>query len=115
MHLDKNISEIAACCGFADASHLGCEFRRAYGMPPSAYREHQAPGALRRDSGTGRACDHARRAVPESERGLLNRNPPGRHSCRKPGGMTRHASVRRRQNTCAPSPQLPRSLSCRAR
>ncbi|WP_175725539.1 helix-turn-helix domain-containing protein [Burkholderia ambifaria] len=45
-HLDKNISEIAAACGFADASHLGCEFRRAYGMPPRAYRERQARGAL---------------------------------------------------------------------
>lgn len=46
MHLDKNISEIAAACGFADASHLGREFRRAYGMSPSAYRERQAPGAI---------------------------------------------------------------------
>ncbi|WP_175702005.1 helix-turn-helix domain-containing protein [Burkholderia ambifaria] len=46
MHLDKNISEIAAACGFADASHLGREFRRTYGMWPRAYREHQAPGAL---------------------------------------------------------------------
>lgn len=46
MHLDKNISEIAAGCGFADASHLGREFRRAYGMSPSAYRERQTPRAL---------------------------------------------------------------------
>ncbi|UEP28712.1 MULTISPECIES: helix-turn-helix domain-containing protein [unclassified Burkholderia] len=46
MHLNKNISEIAAGCGFADALHLGREFRRAYGMSPSAYRERQAPGAL---------------------------------------------------------------------
>nr|WP_100085023.1 AraC family transcriptional regulator [Burkholderia ambifaria] len=45
MHLGKHISEIAAGCGFADASHLGCEFRRAYGTP-SAYRERQARGAL---------------------------------------------------------------------
>ncbi|MBN3792935.1 GlxA family transcriptional regulator [Burkholderia sp. Ac-20353] len=46
MHLDKNISVIAAACGFADASHLGREFRRAYGMSPSAYREGLTPGAL---------------------------------------------------------------------
>nr|WP_057928470.1 GlxA family transcriptional regulator [Burkholderia ambifaria] len=46
MHLDKNISEIAAACGFADASHLGREFRRAYGMSPGAYRERQAPCAI---------------------------------------------------------------------
>ncbi|WP_279607026.1 helix-turn-helix domain-containing protein [Burkholderia ambifaria] len=46
MHPRKNISEIAAGCGFADASRLGPRFRRAYGMWPRAYREHQAPGAL---------------------------------------------------------------------
>ncbi len=46
MHPRKNISKIATGCGFADALHLGCEFRRAYGMSPSAYRERQAPGAL---------------------------------------------------------------------
>ncbi len=46
MHPRKNISEIAAGCGFADASRLGPKFRRAYGMWPRAYRERQAPGAL---------------------------------------------------------------------
>jgi len=45
-HPRKNISEIATGCGFADASRLGRKFRRAYGMWPRAYREHQAPGAL---------------------------------------------------------------------
>ncbi|WP_341771875.1 hypothetical protein [Burkholderia ambifaria] len=29
MHLGKNISEIAAGCGFTDASRLGRKFRRA--------------------------------------------------------------------------------------
>ncbi|WP_320206245.1 helix-turn-helix domain-containing protein [Burkholderia ambifaria] len=42
-HPRKNISEIAAACGFADASHLGCEFRRAYGMSPRAYRSIRRP------------------------------------------------------------------------
>ena len=51
MHLDENISEIAEGCGFADALHLGCEFRRAYGRSPSAYRERQAPGARGRIAG----------------------------------------------------------------
>ncbi|WP_229080278.1 helix-turn-helix domain-containing protein [Burkholderia ambifaria] len=49
MRLGKHISQIAAGCGFADASRLGHKFRRAYEMSPSAYRERQAlgaPGAL---------------------------------------------------------------------
>ncbi|RQS20825.1 helix-turn-helix domain-containing protein [Burkholderia sp. Bp8998] len=46
VHLNKNVSEIATACGFADASQLGREFRRAHGMSPSAYRERQAPGAI---------------------------------------------------------------------
>jgi transcriptional regulator GlxA family with amidase domain len=29
---------VAATCGFADQSHLGRWFRRAYGLTPAAYR-----------------------------------------------------------------------------
>jgi AraC-like DNA-binding protein len=29
----------AAACGFADQSHLGRWFRRAYGLTPGAYRD----------------------------------------------------------------------------
>ncbi|WP_346269217.1 helix-turn-helix domain-containing protein [Burkholderia ambifaria] len=43
MHLGKNISEIVAGCGFADASRLGHKFRRAYGMWPRAYRSIRRP------------------------------------------------------------------------
>ncbi|WP_315852885.1 helix-turn-helix domain-containing protein [Burkholderia sp. KBS0801] len=39
----KNISEIAAGCGFTDASRLGHKFRRAYGMWPRAYRSTRRP------------------------------------------------------------------------
>ncbi|WP_324251404.1 helix-turn-helix transcriptional regulator [Burkholderia ambifaria] len=45
MHLGKNISEIAAGCGFADASRLGREFRRAYGSRRE--RSLSASGARR--------------------------------------------------------------------
>ena len=30
--------EIAAACGFCDASHMGHHFRRRFGAPPSAFR-----------------------------------------------------------------------------
>jgi len=43
MHPRKNISEIAAGCGFTDASGLGHKFRRAYGMWPRAYRSITRP------------------------------------------------------------------------
>ncbi|MCO8648737.1 AraC family transcriptional regulator, partial [Burkholderia multivorans] len=33
------VADIASSCGFADASHLGREFRKQFGVPPAAYRE----------------------------------------------------------------------------
>lgn len=35
---DKMIAEIALTCGFSDASHLGRDFRKQYGMSPGGYR-----------------------------------------------------------------------------
>ncbi|MDO4682951.1 MAG: GlxA family transcriptional regulator [Lautropia sp.] len=46
-HSRKSIADIAMNCGFADASHLGREFRAAFGMPPGAWRKRvQLPEAL---------------------------------------------------------------------
>lgn len=36
---DRGVADIAFSCGFADASHLGREFRKQFGMPPAAYRD----------------------------------------------------------------------------
>ncbi|MNU11796.1 DNA-binding transcriptional activator FeaR [compost metagenome] len=39
------MADIALSCGFADASHLGREFRKQFGVPPATYREQGAPAA----------------------------------------------------------------------
>ncbi len=36
---DRTVADIATSCGFADASHLGREFRKQFGATPAAYRE----------------------------------------------------------------------------
>jgi len=63
---DRGVADIAFSCGFADASHLGREFRKQFGMPPAAYR----------DKGTN-PDDPARHdddvaATPESEGDLIS-------------------------------------------
>jgi AraC-like DNA-binding protein len=35
---EERPAAVAITCGFADQSHLGRWFRRAYGMTPSVYR-----------------------------------------------------------------------------
>ncbi|WP_176054866.1 GlxA family transcriptional regulator [Paraburkholderia caribensis] len=35
---DRTVAEIAATCGFSDASHMGREFRKVHGVAPGAYR-----------------------------------------------------------------------------
>lgn len=35
---DRTVADIASSCGFADASHLGREFRKTFGEAPIAYR-----------------------------------------------------------------------------
>ncbi|RQR55230.1 GlxA family transcriptional regulator [Burkholderia sp. Bp9125] len=35
---DRTVANIATSCGFSDASHLGREFRKAFGESPNAYR-----------------------------------------------------------------------------
>jgi transcriptional regulator GlxA family with amidase domain len=47
---DKSVSNVANICGFADASHMGREFRVVFGASPSQYRQekaHQAPANMR--------------------------------------------------------------------
>jgi transcriptional regulator GlxA family with amidase domain len=39
---DRTVADIASSCGFSDASHLGREFRKQFGMTPITYREQQA-------------------------------------------------------------------------
>jgi transcriptional regulator GlxA family with amidase domain len=36
---DRSVADIASSCGFSDASHLGREFRKQFGVPPATYRE----------------------------------------------------------------------------
>ncbi|KVV43910.1 AraC family transcriptional regulator [Burkholderia territorii] len=42
---DRTVADIASSCGFADASHLGREFRKQFGVPPATYRERGGDGA----------------------------------------------------------------------
>jgi AraC family transcriptional regulator, positive regulator of tynA and feaB len=39
------VAQVAARCGYADASHFAREFRRANGMPPAQWRRRPAPEA----------------------------------------------------------------------
>ncbi|MFX1739533.1 GlxA family transcriptional regulator [Paraburkholderia sp. A1RI_3L] len=39
---DRTVADIASSCGFSDASHLGREFRKQFGVPPVAFREQRA-------------------------------------------------------------------------
>lgn len=48
---DRTVADIASSCGFSDASHLGREFRKQFGVPPVAYREQQA-GLRQQDGAT---------------------------------------------------------------
>ena len=43
---DKTVADIASSCGFSDASHLGREFRKQFGMPPMMYREQRGPARV---------------------------------------------------------------------
>ena len=36
---DRTVADIASSCGFSDASHLGREFRKQFGVPPVMFRE----------------------------------------------------------------------------
>ncbi|WP_321852663.1 GlxA family transcriptional regulator [Burkholderia diffusa] len=40
---DRTVADIATSCGFADASHLGREFRKEFDESPSAYRATRLP------------------------------------------------------------------------
>ncbi|TMS56906.1 GlxA family transcriptional regulator [Imbroritus primus] len=60
-HSDKTVSAIASSCGFSDASHMGREFRNAYGLSPGAYR---AAGSAGDAAGTSSAVPVADGGVP---------------------------------------------------
>jgi transcriptional regulator GlxA family with amidase domain len=49
---DKTVADIASSCGFSDASHLGREFRKQFGLPPMMYREQRGTAA-EADDGSG--------------------------------------------------------------
>ena len=42
---DRTVADIASSCGFSDASHLGREFRKQFGVPPVMYREQRGTAA----------------------------------------------------------------------
>jgi transcriptional regulator GlxA family with amidase domain len=66
----RTVAEIAVTCGFSDASHLGREFRKLYGMTPNAFRatcskrgeavREQSSAAPARALGTGEVCEKHR-------------------------------------------------------
>ncbi|MBN3808046.1 GlxA family transcriptional regulator [Paraburkholderia sp. Ac-20347] len=39
---DRTVADIASSCGFSDASHLGREFRKQFGVPPNMFREQRS-------------------------------------------------------------------------
>jgi transcriptional regulator GlxA family with amidase domain len=39
---DRTVADIASSCGFSDASHLGREFRKQFGVPPVMFREQRS-------------------------------------------------------------------------
>ncbi|WJF91548.1 GlxA family transcriptional regulator [Paraburkholderia bonniea] len=53
---ERTVADIASSCGFSDASHLGREFRKHYGVAPVAYRDQgtSAAGALLDETFPGR-------------------------------------------------------------
>jgi len=56
---DRTVADIASSCGFSDASHLGREFRKQFGVPPVMFREQ-------------------RDAVPAEDAARLDETFPGR-------------------------------------
>ncbi len=65
---DKTVADIASSCGFSDASHLGREFRKQFGLPPMMYREQRG---TRKHGRQGKR--HARRRIRRN----LSRPRPG--------------------------------------
>jgi transcriptional regulator GlxA family with amidase domain len=67
---DRTVAQIAATCGFSDASHMGREFRKEYGVAPNAYRADrdcfaddepwQATSVSARHEWSGRSLGHMR-------------------------------------------------------
>ena len=50
---DRTVADIASSCGFSDASHLGREFRKQFGVPPVMFRETRGADA----QGDEMVCD----------------------------------------------------------
>lgn len=70
-HSRQSIADIAMSCGFSDASHLGREFRIAFGMPPGAWRKRvQLPDELLPDAPLPRESPH------DPKNPALGMNPP---------------------------------------
>ncbi len=69
-HSRRSIADIAMSCGFSDASHLGREFRAAFGMPPSSWRARaQLPEALLGQSPDTESDETAAGQTPETSVG----------------------------------------------
>ncbi|ACR30944.2 GlxA family transcriptional regulator [Burkholderia glumae] len=75
---DRTVADIASSCGFADASHLGREFRKQFDATPAAYRDKggaaaAVPGETAEDAGPApdaagcEAGDAARTATGAAE------------------------------------------------
>ncbi|MFL9875432.1 GlxA family transcriptional regulator [Paraburkholderia megapolitana] len=56
---DRTVADIASSCGFSDASHLGREFRKQFGVPPVMFREQRG-------------------AAPADDAAAINETFPGR-------------------------------------
>ncbi|MEK6347413.1 MAG: GlxA family transcriptional regulator [Burkholderia sp.] len=72
---DRTVADIATSCGFADASHLGREFRKQFGATPAAYREK---GGAAAEAGEG--AEPAAPAIgEEAERDAPGEDDTGGH------------------------------------
>ncbi|POR47648.1 AraC family transcriptional regulator with amidase-like domain [Paraburkholderia eburnea] len=61
---DRTVADIASSCGFSDASHLGREFRKQFGVPPMMFREQRSG---QEDSRVERFDDFMRNGIPAGE------------------------------------------------
>ncbi|MDA0572568.1 GlxA family transcriptional regulator [Burkholderia gladioli] len=70
---DRTVADIATSCGFSDASHLGREFRKQFGVTPAAYREKGGAAA----EVPGEASDAAEIAAAELLGAATHDGSPG--------------------------------------
>ena len=100
----KTVAAIASACGFSDASHMGREFRQAYGVPPGVYRAggRQAAGPAA-GAAPADGADYAE-LFPQPLAVLLGQVSAGKGTPARAGLRCRPAVGRHGPLAAAPSP-----------